>query len=178
MRLRFALAVLLFFTLALPVFAKADRPQVPPAEGVEAGALAPDFSLKTLDGRTVTLSQFRGKVVFLNFWASWCPPCRAEMPSMERLNEVFAGKDFVMLAVNVEQDRGAVQAFLDDHPHAFSVLLDPQAKAQNLYQVYRFPETFLIDRQGRIVERYLGARDWSAVGFLREIDGLLKGQPS
>lgn len=170
----FVLALLLFSSLIAPAFATSERPQAPPAGSLEAGRTAPDFTLKTLKGDSVSLSQFRGKVVFLNFWATWCPPCRAELPSMSRLNEVFAGRDFVMLAVNVEQDKGIVEDFLKVRPHDFTVLLDPEGKAQSLYQVFRFPETFLIDKEGRIVERFLGARDWSAVEFLKRIDHLVK----
>lgn len=177
MPFRTALVALLLFASVLPAFAKAERPQAPPAVAVEGSAPAPDFTLRDLNGDVVTLSQFRGKVVFLNFWASWCPPCRAEMPSMERLNEVFADREFVMLAVNVEQGRRPVEAFLEQHSHSFPVLLDPDAKAQGLYQVSRYPETFLIDTQGRVVEHFIGARDWSSVDFLKQIDALLPGRP-
>jgi peroxiredoxin len=166
------LLLLLTVVAAAPALAKAERPQAPPATAV--GAAAPDFTLDDLQGNPVTLSGLRGKVVVLNFWASWCPPCRVEMPSMERLNEVFGSRDFALLAVNVEQDAAAVRAFLKENPHSFAVLLDPQGKAQQLYGVYRFPETFLIDKSGRVVEHYLGARDYSAVDFLKKIDALLK----
>jgi len=171
---------LVFCTLILcllphaSAFAMAERSQEAPAGLVAAGAPAPDFTLKDLAGTSVTLSKYRGKVVFLNFWASWCPPCRAEMPSMERLYEVYANDDFVMLAVNVEQDAAAVRAFVQKHAHTFPVLLDPEATAQRLYGVDRFPETFLIDREGRVVERYIGARDWSSVDFLKKIKSMLK----
>lgn len=168
------LILLIFTAWSAPAFALSDRPQEAPAGSLEPGRAAPEFTLKTLEGESVSLSQLRGKVVFLNFWASWCPPCRAEMPSMNRLNEVFADREFVMLAVNVEQDRGVVEAFLAKLPHDFTVLLDLKGEAQNLYQVFRFPETFLIDKEGRIVERFIGARDWSAVEFLKRIDQLVK----
>ena len=138
------------------------------------GALAPDFALRDTAGQTVSLGKYRGKVVFLNFWATWCPPCRSEMPSMERLNEVFASKEFVMLAVNVEQEGMAnLGPFLQQNPHRFTVLLDTEAKAQTLYGVNRFPETFIIDKQGRIVERVIGARDWSSVEMLATFAGLI-----
>jgi len=93
---------------------------------------------------------------------------------MNRLNEVFSDRDFVMLAVNIEQDKGPVENFLSKRRHDFTVLLDPQGTAQNLYQVFRFPETFLIDKEGRIVERFLGARDWSDIAFLQRIDQMVK----
>jgi len=149
-------------------------PREQPA-AIDSGSQAPDFTLETLDGETVTLSDYRGKVVFLNFWASWCPPCRAEMPSMERLNEVFDGRDFVMRAINVEQDPASVHHFLEQDPPAFTVLLDPDQKAQRLYQVYRFPESFLIDKQGVVLERFVGGRNWSSVDFMKQLDRLTKG---
>lgn len=176
MRFRNTLALSLILSLlaAAPALARAERPQAPPAGTVAVGAPAPDFTLEDLQGNAVTLSKYRGKVVFLNFWASWCPPCRAEMPSMDRLYEVYGTKDFVMLAVNIEQDVDAVRAFVRQHEHSFPVLLDLEAKAQGLYDVYRFPETYLIDKQGQIVEHYIGARDWSSVDFLKKINTMMK----
>ncbi len=157
-------------------FTQGGSGQRPAGGGPSVGTPAPDFTLTDMQGQPVSLSQFHGKIVFLNFWASWCPPCREEMPAMERLNQVFADRDFVMLAVNTEQDIQAVRTFLERNPHSFPVLLDPQAQAQQLYRVFRFPETFLIDKDGRILEHYLGARDWSSVQFLRYIDSLIKEQ--
>ena len=174
MRLLLVFAVLAICVAAVFFFGIGERPQQPPATRAKVGAEAPDFTLKDMQGNAVTLSQYRGKVVFLNFWASWCPPCREEMPSMERLHEVYAGRDFVMLAVNVEQDINDVRAFLQRSPHTFPILLDADARAQGLYGVYRFPETFLIDKSGIIVEHYLGARDWSSVDFLGKINAMLK----
>jgi peroxiredoxin len=161
--------------LAAPAtgFAAAERPASPAV--VKTGNPAPDLTLKDLQGKSVSLAGLRGKVVFLNFWATWCPPCREELPAMQRLNEVFGKKDFVILAVNVDEDPGAVKKFLAKQPLSFTVLLDPEASAQNLYGVYRFPETFLIDRQGNVVQRYLGARDWSSVDFLKYVSSLLGG---
>lgn len=174
MRLLAVFAFLSICAAAIFFFGIGERPQGLPAAGVKIGMEAPDFTLKDLHGNRVALSQYRGKVVFLNFWASWCPPCREEMPSMERLHEVYTGRDFVMLAVNVEQEVKDVRAFLEKHPHNFQVLLDADAKAQNLYGVNRFPETFLIDKSGKIVEHYLGARDWSGVDFLKKINSMMK----
>jgi peroxiredoxin len=175
MRLMSVLAVLAICIAAVVFFfGIGERPQEPPVAPAKIGMEAPDFTLKDLQGNTVTLSEYRGKVVFLNFWASWCPPCREEMPSMERLHEVYAGRDFVMLAVNVEQDVHDVRAFLEKHPHKFQIPLDAAGRAQGLYGVYRFPETFLIDKNGRIAEHYLGARDWSSVEFLSKINTMLK----
>jgi peroxiredoxin len=175
MRLVTALAVLAIVVGAYFFFIRSERPPAPPADQVRVGAPAPDFTLKDLQGNAVTLSEFKGKVVFLNFWATWCPPCRVEMPSMERLYEVYGDRGFVMLAVNVEQAAEPVLAFLKENPHAFPILLDPDARVQRLYGVYRFPETFLIDQDGTVVEHYLGARDWSSVDFLAKIKSMLEG---
>ncbi len=166
MRRILLLAILFVAIAAGPALAGSGRPESP-SPVAEVGKPAPDFALKDLQGNTVRLSDLRGKVVFLNFWASWCPPCRAEMPAMERLYEAMGGKDFAMLAVNVEDDLKAVKNFVADHSHAFPVLLDPKAEVQDLYRVYRFPETFLIDKQGTIIQHYVGARDWSNVDFLQ-----------
>jgi peroxiredoxin len=174
MRLLAVFVVLLIGLVAVYSFGIGERPQQSPAARTKIGMEAPDFTLKDMQGNSVTLSQFRGKVVFLNFWASWCPPCREEMPSMERLHEVYAGRDFVMLAINVEQNINDVRAFLQKSPHTFPILLDADTRAQGLYGVYRFPETFLIDKNGRIAEHYLGARDWSSSEFLGKINSMTK----
>lgn len=138
-------------------------------------ALAADFTLRDLDGKLHKLSDYRGKVVFLNFWATWCPPCRAEMPAMERLNEVMGSKDFVMLAVNADEDVKDLEAFARETPHKFTVLSDADGKIQQLYQVFKFPETFVIDRQGRIVEHIVGARDWSSTEALKFFNKQIAG---
>ncbi len=174
-------AIWLFWILllALPVSgasAAGGRPGSEPASGVRVGSQAPDLTLRTLDGQTVKLSDYRGKVVMLNFWATWCPPCRAEMPSMERLYKLMAGEDFVMLALNVEENGGqTVKAFLKSSPHTFPVLLDEDAKAQNTYRVFRFPETFIISREGVIMNHILGAREWDEESTVQYLKFLVKG---
>ncbi len=150
--------------------------ETPAGVSVRAGMVAPEVNLKTLDGAPVSLSQYRGKVVILNFWATWCPPCRAEKPSMEKLYGMFPDGELVMLAVNVEEDGArTVPAFLQDNPHSFPILLDPGAKAQRAYGVFRFPESFIIGRDGQVVDKVVGAIDWvdpQVVGF---IQSLVKG---
>ena len=129
-----------------------------------------------MQGKQVTLSQFRGKVVILNFWATWCPPCREEMPSMERLYKHFEEKGLVMLAVNVEQNGfQAVSSFLNQTPYQFPILLDTNAEVQNLYQVFRFPESFLIDRNGNVVDKIIGGRDWMSGSIVKKVNFLLNG---
>jgi len=170
MRRFFALAALLIFTFALPP--AACRAQ---SKGrVARGQTAPEFTLQDVAGKALSLAQFRGKIVVLNFWATWCPPCREEIPSLERLNEVFSGKDFVLLAVNVNTDgEEGLKDFLAKNPHSFLVLPDPDGKVQNLYGVDKFPETFIIDKEGKIAEHVIGAIDWSSVEVLKYFSSLI-----
>ncbi len=130
---------------------------------VAAGARAADFHLESLDGKTISLDQFEGKVVFLNVWATWCEPCREEMPSMQTLYDEFkANKDFVMLAVSQdEKGRSAVAPYVAKNGYQFTILLDPANKVGDEYDVSGVPETFIIDRKGRIVAHHMGAFDWS-----------------
>lgn len=178
--MRFSLILIgcLFLSLLNGVAARADVSQmiVKAAAVPQIGASAPNVTLKTLQGKTVHLADYRGKVVLLNFWATWCPPCRAEMPSMERLNRIFPASDFAMLAVNVEPDGNrTVPAFLQIQSHSFPVFLDTSAEAQNTYQVYRFPETFIISREGVILNHVIGARDWDDAKIVEYLRFLLEG---
>lgn len=130
---------------------------------VPAGKVATDFKLLDLGGREVSLSSMRGKVVFLNLWATWCEPCRREMPSIETLYEKF-GKDksFVILAVSEDSDGSkAVAAYVKQSGYKFEILLDPRNDVGEAYNVSGIPETFVIDRDGRIVAHHLGPYDWA-----------------
>jgi peroxiredoxin len=154
-----------------------NAPQEQPvAKGGLVGQTAPDFTLTDTQGRKVTLSQFRGQVVILNFWATWCPPCREEMPSMEQLYRNLESKGLVMLAVNVEENgKKAVSQFLQKTPYSFPILLDGENVAQNTYGVFRFPESFIIDRNGVVVEKIIGGRNWLSGATFKVIDFLLNG---
>jgi peroxiredoxin len=138
------------------------------------GSAAPDFSLPTLGGEgDISLSAERGRVVLLNFWATWCAPCEEEMPAMQRLHDRLAGDDFALLAVSVDSAESDVSAFQQRLGLSFPILLDPQRSASNLYQTFRYPESFLIDRNGVVVERYVGPRDWDDPLYVERIRNLL-----
>jgi peroxiredoxin len=123
---------------------------------------APDFVLPDLTGQVVRLSQLKGKVVVLNIWATWCPPCRKEMPTMELLYQKMKGADFVMLAASQDVDgKNAVGPYLQERGLTFPVLLDISGEVGKKYGVTGYPETFIIDRQGTIVHRHIGYNDWS-----------------
>jgi peroxiredoxin len=121
---------------------------------------APDFTLEDLSGRSVSLEDFKGKVVFLNFWATWCPPCVLEMPSMEKLHNEFAKEGLVMLALNFRENRDQVKAFVKEHKLSFTVLMDPEGTVFELYQVWGLPVTTIINRRHEIVGRAMGIREW------------------
>ncbi len=125
-------------------------------------AVAPDFTLDRPSGSRVRLRDFRGKIVFLNFWATWCIPCRAEMPAMERLYQDLHGKGLVVLAVNFQDDPEAVRSFREELRLTFPMALDRTGTAASAYRVRGLPASFILDREGRIVARSLGAGAWDS----------------
>jgi cytochrome c biogenesis protein CcmG/thiol:disulfide interchange protein DsbE len=138
------------------------------------GGMADDFAVTDLNGQAVRLSGYRGQVVLLNLWATWCPPCREEMPSMERLWQRFRGKGFVLLAVSQDEEGAtAVAPFVKNHQLTFPVLVDPDHQVGDRYGVWGYPESFLIDREGHVVERVIGPRDWSSPQQIAAIERLL-----
>jgi peroxiredoxin len=140
-----------------------------PKEQVEA----PDVVGTDPDGKTLRLSDFRGKVVFVNFWATWCIPCRLEMPAMERLYREFKSRGFVVLAVNVQEGSGPVRAFVRELKLTFPVVLDPKGTAAMAYVVRGLPATYLIDRNQIIVGRAIGPREWDSKDGREYIRALL-----
>jgi thiol-disulfide isomerase/thioredoxin len=120
-----------------------------------------NFTLPGLDGKPRALSDYKGKVVFLNFWASWCPPCRAEMPSMQKLSRSWDKKKFVMLAVNLRETKEAVGSFARQNGYTFPVLLDETGRIASQYQVSGIPTTIIIDGKGNILSRTTGSREWT-----------------
>jgi len=156
--------------------ASSSRPSYEPVKLAEIGDPAPGFQLEDTAGNKVSLADLRGKVVLVNFWATWCPPCRAEMPSMEKLNEAMADEDFVMLAINAEENgRDVIPAFLKKTPHSFSVLYDDHGVVQDLYGVYKFPESFVIRKDGVIDDKVTGAIDWAHPETIAYFKELAKG---
>jgi len=128
--------------------------------GIGKGQMAPDFELKTLDGEIVKLSDYKGQRVMLNFWATWCPPCRAEMPDMEKFQN---NKDVKVLAVNLietESNPDNVQKFIDELELTFTIVLDEKSALSNEYQIVAYPTSFMIDSNGRIQSVVMGALNY------------------
>ncbi len=122
----------------------------------EKGSQAPDFTLEALDGEQVHLNDFRGKVVILNFWATWCIPCREEMPYLEERYRRYK-PDLVVLAINFAEPTGVVKAYVEELGLTFDVLLDPRALVQGMYEVRGYPTSVFIDAQGMIQTQHIGA---------------------
>ncbi len=132
-----------------------------------------EFSLKDLNGRETSLSAFDGRVVFLNFWATWCGPCRAEIPSMEQLYGELQDQGFTILAVNSQEPPEQVSAFVEESGMSFPVLLDTDGKVGAVYGVRAIPTTYIIDPQGAILGRMVGTRDWNSPEIISLVKELL-----
>jgi peroxiredoxin len=148
----------------------------PPADPIRSGQRAPGFDLPLLDGGTVSLDALRGKVVLVNFWATWCAPCEAEMPAMQRLYESLRERGFELVAISVDAGRDEVETFRERIPITFPIALDPEKRAAGAYQSHRFPESFLVDREGVLRARYIGPRDWDAPVYVEHIRRVIEGE--
>ncbi|MFO7172724.1 MAG: TlpA disulfide reductase family protein [Bacillota bacterium] len=136
--------------LLRPADAKGRQPQ--------PGEPAPDFALETLDGQVVRLSDLRGQVVLLNFWATWCPPCREEMPALQAVERLYREKGFRVLAINLDESPATIRSFLEQNGLELTVLLDKDMKVTSRYGILPLPTSFFIDREGRVAyvhERYM-----------------------
>ena len=149
------------------------RPGGDPLTGINQPA--PDFSFPNLDGNKVSLTDYRGKLVLLNIWATWCAPCVAEMPSMQKLYQELKDEGFLILAVSLDESGvEAVKPFVEKHKLAFPVLLDTKGEIKSLYQITGIPESFIIDQSGTIVEKIVGPRDWATSGAIRYFRNFLQ----
>jgi len=142
---------------------------------VQEGDRAPEFQLPSLDGRTVNLSSYRGKVVMVHFWATWCPPCVEEIPTLERLYRAYFGKDIEILAVSVDEGgAGAVGQFMQKNRLALPVLLNTDQSVARAYGTFKFPETYLVDREGIVRRKIIGAADWMSPAAQLVIQAMLE----
>jgi cytochrome c biogenesis protein CcmG, thiol:disulfide interchange protein DsbE len=151
---------------------------------LDVGSRAPEYTAFTLDGDSIPLSRFRGDVVLLNIWATWCPPCVHEMPALQRLHEALAGEGLSIVAVSVDAPptlgnvmgafSGDIRAFADSFGLTFTVLHDPSGRIQSRYQVNGLPTTFLIDRDGLVRRKVMGAAEWDDARFADQIRAMLE----
>lgn len=178
-RYRQVIAVILMIILSAAVFScskgkeRTERKQVSSAD---TGSVAPDFTLKDLRGRDVTLSQYRGKVVLLDFWATWCPPCRATIPELVAIQDKYKGKDFTVLGVSLDDPGENLRTELTEFSRTFHlnypVLLGNET-VEHDYKIWSIPRCFLIDKEGKIMDSYSGYDDRLESRISAELDRLL-----
>jgi cytochrome c biogenesis protein CcmG, thiol:disulfide interchange protein DsbE len=161
---RLALFFALLPLLALSACYSGTRP-------ARIGTAAPDFTVKDSD-RSVTLSQLKGQVVVLNFWATWCPPCIEEMPSLVQMQQALKAKGVTVLAVSVDANSGDYHQFLKDHNVSLLTVRDADQKSNSLYGTAKFPETYIIDRNGIVRRKFIGAVDWTAPDVMEYLEKL------
>ncbi len=136
--------------------------------------VTPPLVLKGIDGKSYDIRQFRGKVVLVNFWATWCEPCRDEMPSIRRLSEQMKDKPFTVLAVNVDEPEARIRRFMEEVSLPFPVLVDDGMEAVKAWNARILPSSFLVDRDGRVRYIVTGETDWSAPKLVKLVEGLTK----
>ena len=142
---------------------------------LDVGRPAPNFEFPGLDGKIVSLSDYRGKVVLVNIWATWCPPCIDEMPSMEKLYNELQGENFEILAVSIDaQGLKAVAPFMKAHNLTFPALIDSEGTIKSLYKATGVPESFIIDKQGILIKKIIGPIDWATPEIFRFFRDLIQ----
>jgi peroxiredoxin len=140
---------------------------------VNAGDTAPKFSVVTEDGKTITPTNFGGKLLVLNFWASWCEPCIVETPSLEQFQRTFANKGVVVLGVSGDRNEKLYKDFLHRYQISFETSRDPEADISSSYGTFQFPDSYIIDANGKVVEKIVNWRDWMDPQFLDHIQKML-----
>lgn len=139
----------------------------------ELSGPAPNFTLKNLKGETVKLSDYKGKVVMINFWASWCPPCRQEMPLLEQMSKDLSAAGFILLGVNIDEELSDATDFLKTSPVTFPILLDPTAKVADLYKNEAMPSSYFVDRNGNLAYLHKGYKKGEEEDYRKVIKKLL-----
>ena len=166
-RMLYGLVALMAVVLVWVVYGTLEPPVV------NAGDKAPNFSVLTDRGRTITLEDFGGKLLVLNFWASWCAPCVQEAPSLNAFQRQFAGKGVVVLGVSIDTNEKQYKRFLDNFHINFDTARDPDATISSRYGTFEIPETYIIDSSGKVVEKIISNKDWTDPEFVAHIQKML-----
>ncbi len=140
---------------------------------VVVGDSAPDFSITADNGRTITTSNFGGKLLVLNFWATWCEPCIVELPSLNEFQQRFANSGVVVLGISIDKDEKAYRDFLTRARVSFLTARDPENKINVDYGTLKVPETYIIDSQGKVVRKVINAQDWMSDRMVKDVESLL-----
>ena len=165
--------VVLAFMLFLTVSDNYAQDFLPWSIDKVIGENAPDFILKDMSGKDVSLSSFKGKPVVLNFWATWCPYCRQERPHLKLLYEEYKDNDLIIIALSIDKSSKTVRRFLEQNPAPYIVLTDPEGMAAAMYNVMGYPTTYLINRRGKISQKFVGPMEWTDKNAKVFIDKLI-----
>lgn len=153
---------------------QAEEPAVAPMPGAELiGTSRPEFTLPDVQGLARSVSEWDGRVVALNFWATWCPPCIQELPSLNNIHERFRDRGLVVVGISVDEDKEAYQKFLQQRGVTFPTARDPQQTVNIRYGTTKFPESYLIDREGYVRRKYVGPEDWERPEIVNYLGSLL-----
>ena len=155
---------ILFTVLFAAFIASVNKVELKPyeTEYPQESFIAPGFELPSLAGGKINLKDYRGKVVFINFWATWCATCKVEMPSMQKMYDQFKDKGLEMLTISIDKDQSLIQPFMEEYKLTFPVLLDPESSvAKQNYKTTGVPETFIVNKHGIIVHKAIGPKDWA-----------------
>ncbi len=140
---------------------------------VSAGDNAPSFSITASNGQTISQDNFGGKLLILNFWATWCPPCIEETPSLIELHKRFANRGLVVLGISVDKNEKAYQAFLKRFGLPYLTARDPEEKINTDYGTIKYPESYIIDQRGKVLQKIVGARDWTDEKMVSDVQSYL-----
>lgn len=140
---------------------------------VDAGDTAPNFTITTDHGRTITRDNFGGKLLVLNFWATWCPPCIEELPSLDMFQRQFGPQGVVVLGISVDRNEKLYRRFLERVHVSFDTAMDPDANIATNYGTFQFPESYIIDRSGKVVEKIISNQNWMDLDFLARVRRML-----
>ena len=167
----------LFLVILLPLLSSCQNNKTPIStqylSTLPAPFTAPDISIKDFDGKSIKLSDYKGKPVVINFWATWCPPCRKELPSMNRAWEALEKEGVQMLAVNMSEPAVTIKKFIEKQPINFKILLDETGYFSQKWQVTGLPTTYIVDRKGEIIYKAVGEREWDNPEILATIKQLI-----
>lgn len=171
--------ILIFFSIiaALISLAGEDKKVFAAEPASEIGKQVPDFKLKDINGRDTAFYSYKGKVILLNFWATWCGPCKAEMPSLNNLYKSLRDKGFVVVGISVDTSEKPVRTFINDNGITFPALMDSDREVSfDLFGVIGLPTSYLIDKNGVVVEKFMGEREWDSPSMKNKIFKLLNGR--
>lgn len=172
---RFVLYCLIITAVVVMAAGCSKKESVQGVSAVKEKSPAPDITVNSLTSVPLKLSDLKGKVVMLNFWATWCPPCREEIPAMMKLNGAMVGKPFQMVAVSIDEGGvPAIEAFFKESGFNLPVYTDPDGKAAGIYGITGVPETFIIDKNGILVKKVIGPLAWDSAESISFLEGLMK----